>query len=479
VQDCGASNMSAFTATISQTLRPSVRIPTVHAPRRSHAYKISSPGLARRCSGVQLLYASRKSTSRIVGVERRGVVRCVSANAAAAGDGVVKPSGISNAAATANVVKSIMGAGCFALPWAFAQTGYLFTTAYMIAAAALCMYCVACMQRAREIVVAKDPSVQPSTESYSGLSVATIGPIGGKISQLMVLVCCFGISSAYLVFVASTLVTVLQAPIPGAPFTQNFLITCITPILVALSWMRSFSGVSIISLFGNISVVIGMVAVLVYASGLGFNMAAIPAVNLAGFPVAFGSVAFLFFVHFTMPPIESAMEKPKDFFGSALNAFILSTVVSAAFGIVGAICFGPDVPSVVITAMKGASVVAVVKLLLCMNLLCTFPIVTRGAFQILEEFMGGEENLSDIVIYSTRSAFVIAAAYCAIAIPSFGKLLGLVGGVCCTALTMIFPPLMLLAASKAHGIKLSFLEVFWLFLIIIGGVGIAGLSIGS
>jgi amino acid permease len=44
------------------------------------------------------------------------------------------------------VCKSIMGAGCFALPWAYAQTGYVFTTVYMVASAALCMYCLKMMQ---------------------------------------------------------------------------------------------------------------------------------------------------------------------------------------------------------------------------------------------------------------------------------------------------------------------------------------------
>jgi hypothetical protein len=62
--------------------------------------------------------------------------------------------------------------------------------------------------------------------------------------------------------------------------------------------------------------------------------------------------------------------------------------------------------------------------------------------------MGGEENLSDPVIYSMRTAFVVLAAICGVCIPSFGKLLGLVGGVSCTALTMIFPPIMLLSTVK-------------------------------
>ena len=46
------------------------------------------------------------------------------------------------------------------------------------------------------------------------------------------------------------------------------------------------------------------------------------------------------------------------------------------------VCFGPMVPSVVITAMKAGSAVAAVKLLLCLNLLCTFPLIVRGAFQV-------------------------------------------------------------------------------------------------
>jgi proton-coupled amino acid transporter len=324
------------------------------------------------------------------------------------------------------------------------------------------------MQRAKTAALAKDPSKAELTTSYSGLAVATIGDLGGNITQLMVLVCCFGIASAYLVFVASTLATIL-------PVSQTNLIIAITPVMVALAWLRSFSGVSLISLLGNVSVTVGMTAVLVYASKLGFNWTAVPAANIAAFPAAFGSVAFLFFVHFTMPPIEAAMAQPEKFYDASLNAFAISTVITATFGTIGAVCFGPMVPSVVITAMKGATVVAAVKLLLCLNLLCTFPIIVRGAFQILEGFMGGEENLSDPVIYSMRTVFVVLAAVCGVAIPSFGKLLGLVGGVSCTALTMIFPPIMLLATVK----NISELEKIILYAIMAAGAGIAGLSIVS
>eukprot|EP00959_Pyramimonas_sp_CCMP1952_P470435 9496638-Pyramimonas_sp.AAC.3 len=77
-----------------------------------------------------------------------------------------------------------MGAGCFALPWAYAQTGYVFTSVYMVLAALQCLYCLNCMQRARDIVVEKDPKNAELTKSYAGLAVATIGSIGGNLTTV-------------------------------------------------------------------------------------------------------------------------------------------------------------------------------------------------------------------------------------------------------------------------------------------------------
>jgi len=388
-------------------------------------------------------------------------------NVVSSAEAVANPGGISADAASANVVKSILGAGTFALPWAFAKTGTVFTTVYMVLAAVQCLYCLSIMQRAGAIAVEKDPKNSDLITSYGGLAVATLGPIGGNLTTLTVFVCVFGIAAAFMVFIASTLATIF-------PYTQNHFIKVITPIMVALSFIRTLSGVSIISMFGNVSVLLGMGAVIAYASQLGFNFASIPVMNAAGFPAAFGSVAFLFFVHFTMPPIEWSMAQPKQFFNSAAKAFAGSTIVAAAFGALGAAAFGAGVSSVVITMMSGTAA-AVVKLLLCFNLLCTFPIVSSSAFQIIERVMGGADNMSAPLIYGSRSAFVILAAWSAIAIPSFGKLLGLVGGVSCTALTLIFPPLMLFATDK----NISPVEKLYLLVTIAAGVAIAAGSISS
>ena len=79
--------------------------------------------------------------------------------------------------------------------------------------------------------------------------------------------------------------------------------------------------------------------------------------------------------------------------------------------------------------------------------------------------------------------FVALAAFCAVSIPSFGRLLGLVGGVCCSALTIFFPPLMLLRVdarlrSEGAGGIVGAPYKAALYLAVALGLGIMGLSVG-
>jgi amino acid permease len=76
------------------------------------------------------------------------------------------------------------------------------------------------MQRAAAVVVAADPANKEECKSYSGLAKATIGPVGGGFVQATVLVCCFGICSAYMVFVAATMSTILAPPLLQTAMSQ-------------------------------------------------------------------------------------------------------------------------------------------------------------------------------------------------------------------------------------------------------------------
>jgi proton-coupled amino acid transporter len=265
----------------------------------------------------------------------------------------------------------------------------------------------------------------------------------------MNLACCFGICSAYLVFVASTLATVF--PAAGG---QNALVWAITPAMVLLAWMRSMAGVSIMALVGNVSVAAGMAFTGWFSLQQPSQLAALPLAAPAGFGSYFGSVAFLFFIHFTLPAIQAAMAAPARFMPAVWKGFGLCAAVGASFGALCAASFGPSVSSVVITHLGATPLSTAVKLLLCVNLLFTFPIVCRSAFLVVETLLQrarGGAPLGGLSQKALRTSFVLLASLVATSVPSFGQLLSLVGGISLSLISLVFPPLILLLATDPAG----------------------------
>jgi proton-coupled amino acid transporter len=233
---------------------------------------------------------------------------------------------------------------------------------------------------------------------------------------------------------------------------QNTMVWAITPAMVALAWLRSMAGVSMMAVVGNVSVLAGMGFVAWYSLQQPMQLGALPLAAPGGFASYFGSVAFLFFIHFTMPAIESAMAVPSRFMAATTKGFSICAIVGCLFGALGAAAFGPDVSSVVITQLGATRLATAVKLLLCVNLLFTFPIVCRSAFLIIESLAERSGvTLGTLQQRALRTAFVVSASLLATSVPSFGSLLSLVGGVSLSMISLVFPPLIVLLAKDPSG----------------------------
>lgn len=199
----------------------------------------------------------------------------------------------------------------------------------------------------------------------------------------------------------------------------------------------------------------------------------------------------------------------------------ICAAAGAAFGVLGAAAFGPSVSSVVITMLgetaraRGANaprpgrsfslptpsqrlararrptpftptltaqgIATTVKLLLCVNLMLTFPIVCRSAFLIIEGlFERGGKALSGLQQKALRSAFVVAATVLATSVPSFGALLSLVGGVSLSVITLVFPSAIALFGKDAKGgslVPMGGLERAFAALVGLVGLGIVGFTL--
>ena len=226
----------------------------------------------------------------------------------------------------------------------------------------------------------------------------------------------------------------------------------ITPPMVLLAWLRSMSGVSLMAAVGNASVLAGMAFTLWFSSTLPSQLAALPLAAPAQFGSYFGSVAFLFFIHFTLPAIESGMAVPARFMAAVVKGFALCAAAGALFGTLCAAAFGPSVSSLVITQLGSGAVATAVKLLLCLNLLFTFPIICRSAFLVVEQWCDkAGATLGTLGQRTMRTAFVVLASATATGVPSFGSLLSLVSGVSLSLISLVLPTLILLLSRQPGG----------------------------
>merc|ERR1719235_712056 len=154
-----------------------------------------------------------------------------------------------------NVAKAIMGAGGFAIPWAFAKGGLALTPAIMASAMAVSLFTLQAMLQAKNEAVTRGWGV---ANSYADIARATMGPLGGRVVDVMTVFTCFGICASYMVFMAFV---ALQRM--GAAATSP-----LAAFPAGIAWAHPAAAFSI-----------------------------------------FGSVAYLFFIHFTLPEIESSMRE--------------------------------------------------------------------------------------------------------------------------------------------------------------------------
>ncbi|KAL3926728.1 MAG: hypothetical protein SGARI_005512 [Bacillariaceae sp.] len=102
--------------------------------------------------------------------------------------------------------------------------------------------------------------------------------------------------------------------------------------------------------------------------------------------LAFGAIGYLFLVHFLIIPIESSMEHPQHFSKVATSTFAVCAVLSGVFGIIGYLMFGAETEQIVLLNVReGSFFVTAVKILLCIDLIFTYPVVMRPSIGILEE----------------------------------------------------------------------------------------------
>ena len=184
----------------------------------------------------------------------------------------------------------------------------------------------------------------------------------------------------------------------------------------------------------------------------------------AAFGGSFGTLCYLFAINFLTFPIINSIKEPREYNGAVSKAVAGVWFVNVIFAIVALGFYREDTQDLVLANLSNGPYLSALKLLLCVDLLFTFPIVFSSGRQILENAV--VEKLGDSVIDDNggeatafqRAGIVgcaVGSCYALAQVGGFGAVANLVGGVAQGTLAFIMPSAVALSLAKKSGEELS------------------------
>jgi len=296
-----------------------------------------------------------------------------------------------------NMAKAVVGAGSFALPWACKNLGLAGGIISMAVAAVLAVHTIEMLMRVKDQVEAMQRRSSVGL-SYVDVTRETLGEFGAYCVFAAMFCASMGACSAYLSFIGSTLVDISEGEGSWmhehfSTWTRQDFERAVMLLIMPLTWLRSFRFLRFTSTVGTAAVFLALCV------AMWDGLAAFPTWGALwtktketplwpeGFrPCAqsIGCIMFLFCSNFLMIPIGRAMLEPERFAPTLEATFVPITLINMLFGGICFVYFGSDTREIVTNNLGNDAFLTWVKLLLCIDLLFTYPLAFTSGREIVE-----------------------------------------------------------------------------------------------
>lgn len=329
--------------------------------------------------------------------------------------------------AFSNGFKSIVGSGICALPFAFYASGWLIGILALMcvcASSAVSMQqLIACVRTIRKqqryqtmtnsVIPEDDETIHNRTLSFDvnnldeRLCEDTIGfrqlgqiamnnsRIGEYIVNISLLSCQLGGNCAFLSFVVSSIYSILTIHNLTHYLSHTMIVILLFPILCGLALSKSTAYLAPFSHFGNITLLISVLTVLVYSAintkyGISLNglqhMSAYT--DWTGLAIFLGVSAFSVCAHAEIMAVETDSADRKNFHRVITGVMILITISYALFGIIIYSALGSHTTGNILTSLHSTGFVDIVKISMSISVLVMYPMSLIPAVNAMEEICG-------------------------------------------------------------------------------------------
>jgi vesicular inhibitory amino acid transporter len=295
---------------------------------------------------------------------------------------------------------------------------------------------------------------------YPEMAYRAVGPLCKTLVSLCIDLTQFGIAVVYLLLSAKNIHDAIKS-FSDADISFCYVILIVAVCLMPILFLKSpqdFWWAVVLAMFTTCCAIV----LIVVGSGIDYGECHkshhLPDFKLTNTFLGLGTLLFSYGGHSAFPTIQHDMRKPSEFSRSTILAFSILLCMYAPVCIMGYITYGDSLRDSVINSIQTQWIQQAVNLLITVHCILTLTIIFNPLNQEVEDLLHvpQEFGYKRVIV---RTGMMVAVAFVAESVPTFGPLLDLMGGTTLALTCLIMPPLFyvyLLAGEKrAEKMKIS------------------------
>ncbi|XP_073949825.1 proton-coupled amino acid transporter-like protein acs isoform X2 [Choristoneura fumiferana] len=352
-----------------------------------------------------------------------------------------------------HMLKGSIGAGILAMPDGFRRMGVLYGTAGLLLIGAFATYCIHMLITAQYELCkrAKRGYMTYPQSLYAALATgppSLRGPARclAEFVDVVLIIWQVGLCCVYAVFVAENVKQVCDFYNYELPIRMH-ICALFVPLLI-LNMVKNLKLLSPISSLSNLITLLGLILVFYYLIEDDFDVddEKMQIKSLIDIPVFVGTTLFALEAVGVILALEYNMDHPKRFLGYFGLFNIAMTMILALYALVGVfgyLKYGDNIKaSLTLNLPQEQKKAQAAKLIFGLAIFLTFPLQNFVAYNVIWSRISHKYTTAATCDYFLRIVLVVIPVAVAIAVPSLGPVISLVGALCLSLLAVVFPALM-------------------------------------
>lgn len=387
-----------------------------------------------------------------------------------------------------HLLKACLGTGILSMPLAFKNSGILIGIIATFLVGFVCTHCSYILVKCAHILYYRTRRTEMSFADVAETAFSTGPKWGRKFStffryfiQICLFITYFGAVSVYTVIIARNFKQVLDY-YAHTDASLRLLIACLLLPLIVLCWIPNLKYLAPFSMIANGFMGISLAITFYYLIKNIHPISEVPLIApIDQFPNFISITIFAMEAIGVMMPLENNMKTPQNFvgiFGVLNRGMFIVTVIYALLGFLGYCAFLEKTEETITLSLGNDIPAQLVKVFIALAVFLTFGLQFFVCLDIAWSGLKDRFQKREILAnYIVRTVIVACAVLLAIAVPTIGPFISLIGAFCFSILGLLIPIVIEIMTYWDVG----FGPGNWMIIknVIIGIVGLIAVVVGS